>query len=69
MTNPTIKIHNVETGEIVEREMNAEELAQWESDKAEAVAKAEMEATKAQAKADLLAKLGLTAEEAALLLA
>ena len=69
MTNPTIKIHNVETGEIVEREMNAEELAQWELDKAEAVAKADLEATKAQAKADLLNRLGLTAEEAALLLA
>ena len=28
----TIIIHNVETGEIVEREMNAEELAQREAD-------------------------------------
>jgi hypothetical protein len=28
MTNPTIKIHNVETGEVIEREMNAKELAQ-----------------------------------------
>ena len=28
----TIKIHNVETGEVIEREMNAEELTQWESD-------------------------------------
>jgi len=33
MTNPTIKIHDISTGEIIEREMNAEELAQWEVDK------------------------------------
>jgi hypothetical protein len=37
----TIKIHNVETGEVIEREMNAEELAQWEADKAKAIATAE----------------------------
>lgn len=63
-----ITIHNVATGEIVEREMNAEELAQWEADKAkaeaEAAAKAEAEA-KRQA---LLDKLGITADEARLLL-
>ena len=35
MTKPTVKVHNVETGEIVEREMNAQELAQWETDQAE----------------------------------
>ena len=37
----TIKIHNVETGEVIEREMNAEELAQWETDNAKAIAAAE----------------------------
>ena len=36
----TIKIHNVETGEVIERDMNAEELAQWETDKAKAIAAA-----------------------------
>jgi hypothetical protein len=65
---PTIKIHNVETGEIIEREMNREELAQREADKAkaeaQALAKAEAEA-KRQA---LLDKLGITADEARLLL-
>lgn len=25
---PTIKVHNVETGEVIEREMTAEEIAQ-----------------------------------------
>ena len=37
---------NVQTGEIVEREMNADELAQWEADKAAAEAKAEKVAAK-----------------------
>jgi D-alanyl-D-alanine carboxypeptidase len=37
----TIKIHNVQTGEIIEREMNAQELAQLEADaQAEAAAQA-----------------------------
>ena len=69
MTNPMIKIVNVETGEEIEREMNAQELAQFNKDAKE---KAEQDAVKeaaANAKAALLAKLGITADEAALLLA
>jgi hypothetical protein len=66
---PTIKIHNAETGEVIEREMNAEELAQWQADQvvtdAEAAARAEA-AAKRQA---LLDKIGITEEEAKLLLA
>ena len=38
MTKPTIRIHNTETDEVIEREMNAEELAQWEADKVSAAA-------------------------------
>jgi hypothetical protein len=64
----TIKIHNVETGEIIEREMNAEELAQLEADKAKAEAEAQAKAEAAVAKAALLSKLGITEEEARLLL-
>jgi len=64
----TIKIHNVETGEIIEREMNAEELAQLEADKAKAEAEASAKAVAATAKAALLEKLGITEEEAKLLL-
>ena len=64
----TIKIHNVETGEIDERDMNKEELdalkKQFASDKAIAT---EREA-KLTAKEALLTKLGITADEAALLL-
>jgi hypothetical protein len=65
---PSIKIHNAETGEVIEREMNAEELAQWEKDKAEADAKEEAKAQAAATKAALLSKLGITEEEAKLLL-
>ena len=68
MTTPMIRIHNSQTGEIIDREMNAEELAEA------AIAKAQGdELMKAQAKAEadkaaLLAKLGITADEAKLLL-
>jgi hypothetical protein len=68
MTTPFITIHNVETGEVIERVMTANELSQLQADKAandaaiEAQTKAEFE------KAAILAKLGITAEEAKLLL-
>lgn len=66
-----IKIHNVETGKITEREMNADELAKYESGKAAAeVSEAEFQAKRA-AKASAeskLAALGLTADEIAALL-
>jgi hypothetical protein len=52
----------------VKREFTDAEYAQHELDKAEALAKEAETAAKAQAKAALLAKLGITAEEAALLL-
>ena len=63
-----VVIHNAETGEIIERPANAEELKQIAKDKlAFKAQKAEAEA-KAAAKAELLTKLGITAEEAQLLL-
>ncbi len=65
---PTIKIHNIQTGEVIEREMNAEELAQWEADEAKVAAEAQAKAEAAAAKAALLEKLGITEEEAKLLL-
>jgi hypothetical protein len=63
-----VKIHDVTSGEIIEREMNAEELAQWEIDKAKAEAEAQAKAEATAAKAALLEKLGITEEEAKLLL-
>ena len=63
-----ITIHNVETGEIITRPLNAEELAQREIDQANAVAQAEAAAQKAADRAALLAQLGITEEQAKLLL-
>ena len=63
---------NCTTGEVVERELTADELAQREADaKAYADEKAKEDADKAAKaveKAALLDKLGITADEAALLL-
>ena len=64
----TIKIHNAETGEIIEREMNADELKQWNKDKANSDAELAKTAKAETDKAALLAKLGITAAEAKLLL-
>jgi len=63
-----IRIHNTETNEIIDREMNADELKQWELDKAKSERDLAEAEAKAQAKNDLLTKLGITADEAALLL-
>lgn len=68
MKNPTIAIHDIETDQIVERELNAEELAQWEADQAKEAAEAQSKAAKAAEKVAVLAKLGLTADEVAALL-
>jgi hypothetical protein len=48
--------------------MTEKELAQYEADQAEAISKAEAEAQAAAAKAALLEKLGITEDEAKLLL-
>ena len=68
MTNPTIRIHNSSTDEIIDREMNAEEFSQYKADQAaELLRQAEAEAAATQ-KAALLARLGITADEAKLLI-
>jgi hypothetical protein len=68
MTKPTVRIHNIETNEVIDREMNDAEFAQYEADQASAAAQAAETAAKAAEKAALLAKLGITADEAKLLL-
>lgn len=64
-----IQEHNCETGEITLKNLTAKELEQREKDAADFVAqKAEAEA-KAASKAALLERLGITEDEAKLLLA
>lgn len=69
MSKPTIKIHNIETGEIIERDMNAEELKNYEATIARNAAQDKELADKAVAKAAIADRLGLTADELATLLA
>lgn len=62
------RIINCETGEVIERELNEEELAQQAIEiEAKAQAEANIQVA-AEAKATLLTKLGITEEEAKLLL-
>lgn len=67
-TRPMVRIHNVETDEIIDREMNDAEFAQYEADKAAQAAKQAEAEAKATARQALLDKLGITANEAKLLL-
>lgn len=68
MTKPIIRIHNIETNEVIDREMNDAEFKAYELDQAVIAAGKTEAKAKADAKAALLAKLGITADEAALLL-
>ena len=68
MSRPIIRIHNVETDEVIDREMTVAEFKIVEAEKAtQVIAKAEAEAKEAQRQA-ILDRLGLTADEAKLLL-
>ena len=67
-TKPKIGEQNVQTGELIYRDMTDDEITQMQLDAANAAAdKAEAEA-KATAKAALLTQLGITEEQAKLLL-
>ncbi len=67
-SRPMVRIHDIETNEVIDREMNDAEFAEYEAAQA-AQAIAEAEATaKAAEKAALLTRLGITGEEAKLLL-
>lgn len=68
MSRPIIEIASAETGETIRREMNDEEYNQALKDKAEAEAKAEAQAEIEANRAALLERLGITADEAKLLL-
>ena len=66
MSRPEILIHNIETNEIIVREMNDKELAQFEQDgldyEQEKLAVIQADAKKAAAEAKLAA-LGLDADD------
>ena len=68
MTRPMIRIHDVEANEIIDREMNDAEFTQYEADQAYGIQRQAEAETKATAKAQLLTQLGITEEQAKLLL-
>jgi hypothetical protein len=65
---PTIRIHDLSTNEIIDREMNDAEFAQYEANKAAQAAEKAQAETKEAARQAILDRLGLTADEAKLLL-
>ena len=60
--------HNVTTGEVIERDMTKAEADQYKKDQAATAARIAEEEAKATAKAALFDRLGITADEAKLLL-
>ena len=68
MSKPLIRIHNTETNEIIDREMTNAEFAQYEADQSELIEKKLEAEAKAAEKQALLDRLGITADEAKLLL-
>jgi len=68
MAKPMIRIHNTETDEVIDREMTAAEYKVYQANQAEAEAKKAEAEAKEIAKAAILDRLGLTADEAKLLL-
>jgi phosphopantetheinyl transferase (holo-ACP synthase) len=64
------RIFDVTTGETTdfERELTAQEIAEYETEQAAAAAEAEAQAAKEAAKQAVLKKLGLTADEVKALL-
>jgi len=63
-----IRIHDLETNEVIDREMNDDEFAQYEADQAAHATRVAAEAAKAAQRQALLDRLGITQEEAQLLL-
>jgi hypothetical protein len=68
MTKPQVKIVNVETGEEIVRDATVDEISQMKIDAENAAARKVEAETKAAEKQALLDRLGISADEAKLLL-
>jgi hypothetical protein len=68
MTRPTVRIHNAETNEVIDCEMNDQEFAAYEAEQAVESAKQAEATAKAAQRQALLTRLGITEEEARILL-
>ena len=65
---PIIRIHNTETNEVIDCEMTDQEFTQYEAEQTIVAARIAEAETKATVRQAVLDRLGLTEEEAALLL-
>ena len=68
LTRPTVRIHNIDTDEVLDREMNDTEFAQYQADQAVAKTEKAQAEAKELARQAILDRLGLTADEAKLIL-
>ena len=63
MTKPTIRIHNTETDEVIDREMTVAEFKIYEKEQADQTAKQAEAKAKDADKQAILNRIGLTADE------
>jgi len=63
MKRPMVRIHDISTDEIVDREMNDIEFDQYKADQKDSEAIEEQAKAKAIAKAEILDRIGITADE------
>ena len=68
MSRPIIRIHNVQKDEVIDREMNDAEFAAYEANQAAQAEAQAAEAAKAAQRRAILEHLGITEEEARILL-
>lgn len=68
MSRPNIRIHNVDSGEVIDREMNDDEFDIWQSRQDEDIRRQKELQKKLAARQAILDRLGLSEEEARLLL-
>jgi lipopolysaccharide export system protein LptC len=67
MTNPMIRIHNIQTNEIIDREMTTAEFVIYENEQKIAADRESKIEAKETARTALLQRLGISEEEAELL--
>ena len=65
---PIIRIHNTETNEVIDREMTDQEFTQYEAEQTIVAARIAEAETKATVRQAVLNRLGLTEEEAQLII-
>ena len=62
-TRPMVRIHDLATDEVIDREMNDAEFTQYQADQEIQAAKKAEATTKAAEKQAILDRIGLTADE------